>query len=237
MSDIRIDTWSVTRGTFTLGPVDLAIKEGEIFALLGRTGSGKSMLLESVLGMYRGKSGKITIGGKDVSESSPSELGIGWLPQDRCLFPHMSVEGNIEFGLRMHGTPKKEMKEKAEELMEMLSIEDLRARMPGTLSGGESQRTALARALALSPEILLLDEPFSALDPATKEGLYSEMLKIHERFGCTTVMVTHDFREAVRLSDRTGILLGGRLHAVKESVSLLDAGWDEETEAFLGRRK
>ena len=236
MSRIEIRDFKASRGDFLLGPVDLDIEEGEIFSILGRTGSGKSVLLEALAGMFPGSSGRIAYDGMDIATLPLGEISIGYLPQEHCLFPHMTVEGNIGYGLRMHKVPKLEREGKIEELMRMLSIEHLHGRYPGTLSGGESQRVALARALALDPGVLLMDEPFNALDPATKEGLYDEIERINRTYGCSIVFVTHDFSEAMRLSDRIGILLSGRLHAVVGASELLDGEYDEEVESFLGRR-
>ena len=235
MPRIEIRDFRASRGNFQLGPVDLEIQEGEIFSILGRTGSGKSVLLEALAGMFPGVGGKILYDGRDISSAPLGEISIGYLPQEHCLFPHMSVEGNIGYGLKMHKVPKNERERKIETLMKMLSIEHLYGRYPGTLSGGESQRVALARALALEPGVLLMDEPFNALDPATKEGLYTEIERINRSYGCSIVFVTHDFSEAMRLSDRIGILLSGKIHAVSDADGLLDGKYDEEVEEFLGR--
>ena len=235
MPRIEISGFTAKRGDFILGPVDLEIHEGEIFSILGRTGSGKSVLLEALAGMFPGTSGSIRYDGLDIAELPLGEISIGYLPQEHCLFPHMTVEGNIGYGLKMHKVPKAERERKVNDLMKMLSIDHLHGRYPGTLSGGESQRVALARALALDPGVLLMDEPFNALDPATKEGLYTEIERINSSYGCSIVFVTHDFSEAMRLSDRIGILLSGKLHAVKKAEELLDGEYDEEVETFLGR--
>ena len=235
MPKIEISGFTARRGDFILGPVDLEIRKGEIFSILGRTGSGKSVLLESLAGMFPGSSGFIRYDGRDISRLPLGEISIGYLPQEHCLFPHMTVDENIGYGLRMHKVSKVQRERKVDELMKMLSIEHLHGRFPGTLSGGESQRVALARALALDPGVLLMDEPFNALDPATREGLYLEIERINRSYGCSIVFVTHDFSEAMRLSDRIGILLSGKLHAVKNASELLDGDYDEEVELFLGR--
>ena len=237
MPEIEIRSFSARRGDFNLGPIDLTIRSGEIFSILGRTGSGKSVMVEALSGMFPGLGGSILYDGVDISSAPLGSVKIGYLPQEHCLFPHMTVDENIGYGLKMHKEPKLEIREKVGSLMKMLSIEHLHGRYPGTLSGGESQRVALARALALEPGVLLMDEPFNALDPATKEGLYREIERINRSYGCSIVFVTHDFEEAMRLSDRIGILLSGKLHAVVESKHLLDERYDEEVENFLGRRE
>ena len=167
MNQLVINNFSVKRGSFTLSPISLTIQMGEIFAILGRTGSGKTVLLEAISGMFPGDTGSILLDGTDIRDIPPGQRKLGLVYQDYGLFPHMKVTENISYGLKMHGYSKKEQDSRAQELMEMLSISHIGDQYPGTLSGGESQRTALARALALAPQVLLLDEPFSALDPAT----------------------------------------------------------------------
>lgn len=235
MKEIVINNFSVKRGSFTLNPVSLTIKKGEIFAILGRTGSGKTVLLEAVSGMYPGDSGNILYDGVDIRSIPPGDRKLGLVYQDHGLFPHMRVRDNITYGLRMRGYPKKEQERRALELMEMLSITHIKDQYPGTLSGGESQRTALARALALAPQVLLLDEPFSALDPATRHSLYEELDRIHTHFGCTIVFVTHDFTEACLLAQRAAILLEGDLKTVTDTCQLMTGDFSEEVKQFLGR--
>ena len=164
MNQLVINNFSVKRGSFALSPISLTIQMGEIFAILGRTGSGKTVLLEAISGMFPGDTGSILLDGTDIRDIPPSQRKLGLVYQDYGLFPHMKVKENISYGLKMHGYSKKEQDSRAQELMEMLSISHIGDQYPGTLSGGESQRTALARALALAPQVLLLDEPFSALD-------------------------------------------------------------------------
>ncbi len=236
MKEIVIHDFSVRRGSFTLKPLSLTIEKGQIFAILGRTGSGKTVLLEAIGGMFPGTGGWIHYDGTDVMDIPPCSRRLGLVYQDHGLFPHMRVCDNIAYGLKMHGFSREEQKSRTWALMEMLSITHIKDQYPGTLSGGESQRTALARALALEPEVLLLDEPFSALDPATRKQLYNELEKIHERYKCTIIFVTHDFTEAAVLADKVGILLDGELKAVVPANRLMDGHYGEEVELFLGRR-
>lgn len=233
--NIRIRNYSVTRGTFHLKNINLAIEQGEIFAILGRTGSGKTVLLESIIGMYNGEGGQVLIDGCNVSSIKVKDRKIGFVYQDYQLFPHMKVYDNIIYGLKMNKKGKKEQNDKAEYLLDLLGISHIKDQYPCTLSGGECQRVALARTLALEPSILLLDEPFSALDPTTKQKLYREIKKIHEKFHCTIVFVTHDFKEAQVLAQRVGIILNGTLKTVVDSRNLLTADYEKEVEEFLGR--
>ena len=237
MKEILIHNFTVKRGSFTLNPLSLTIEKGEIFAILGRTGSGKTVLLEAIGGMFPGNGGSVLYDGVNVMDIPPFNRRLGFVYQDHGLFPHMKVYDNIVYGLKMHGFSKDEQDRRAGALMEMLSITHIRNQYPGTLSGGESQRTALARALALKPEILLLDEPFSALDPATRQQLYLELKKTHERFQCTIIFVTHDFTEARMLAHRVGILLDGQLKAVVLADRLMYGHYSDEVEQFLGRNQ
>lgn len=235
MNEIVIRDFSVKRGSFTLEPVSFTVKNGEIFAILGRTGSGKTVLLEAISGMFPGNSGEILFDGVNVCRIPLGQRRMGLVYQDYGLFPHMKVKDNIGYGLKMHGVPLAERKKRTEELMELLSISHIRDQYPGTLSGGESQRTALARALALKPDVLLLDEPFSALDPSTRQALYRELKRIHAYFNGTIIFVTHDFEEARILADRAAILLEGRLMAVTPASDLNTGQFRPEVDAFLGR--
>lgn len=234
MNAIESKALEIQRGTFKLGPVDLSIKEGEIFAILGRTGSGKTVLLETLAGFYQEQyAGDIYLFGKNAEELPPDMRDMGFVYQDSGLFPHMTVEQNISYGLRMHHTDAKSISEKLDYITELLSISKIRKQYPATISGGERQRTALARALVLNPKILLLDEPFSALDPATRQKMYEEMRRIHEQFKCTIVFVTHDFGEAQNLAHRIGIMLYGQLKAVVEADLLFETEYDESVREFL----
>lgn len=236
MKEITIDRFTVKRGNFLLKPVSLTIRKGEIFAILGYTGSGKTVLLESICGMFPGDEGQVLFDGRDVLSVRPGDRKIGIVYQNHALFPHMKVRDNISYGMKIRRYPRELRDRRTEELMEMLSISHIAEQYPGTISGGESQRTAIARALALNPEVLLLDEPFSSLDPATRKNLYEEIRKIHDRFGCTIIFVTHDFDEARILADRVGILLDGELLAVTTAEQLMNGTYSDRIERFLGRK-
>ncbi len=230
---IEIQHFSTTLGQFRLRDIDFKIEKQEIFAILGKTGSGKTVLLEAIAGFHQGQQGSIAIGGRDVREIPPEGRKIGFVYQDYGLFPHLSVLDNIAYGLKMNRVGKKQRQQQATAMAERLGIAHLLGRSPLTLSGGEQQRAALARALVLNPQLLLLDEPFSALDPKTKEQMYALIERIHGEFGCTILFVTHDFTEAQRLAHRVGIMIGGELRAVRSSEALFQHYEDEDICAFL----
>lgn len=224
----------VERGTFALDVDELDIRGGEVFAILGRTGSGKTVLLETVAGAFEPQRGRVELDGVDLRRVPVRERGLGVVYQDQALFPHMTVARNIGYGLRMRRLPADEVDRRVGEMLELFGIAHIADKRPGVISGGEAQRTALARALVLEPEVLLLDEPFSALDPTTKESMYATVEKVHRRFGSTIVFVTHDFHEAMRLADRVGVVLGGRLRTVVPADELFARDHDADVREFLG---
>jgi len=234
MNAVECKNLSITRGEFKLKDINLSVEEGEIFAILGRTGSGKTVLLETIAGFYQKQySGEILLFGNNANDLEPNEREMGFVYQDSGLFPHMTVEENIAYGLKMNHYDGKVIKEKIAHVTELLSITSILKQYPATISGGEKQRTALARSLVLNPMILLLDEPFSALDPATRQKMYGEIQRIHETYGCTIIFVTHDFGEAQHLASRVGIMLKGRLRTVVDSKELFNNQYDEDINKFL----
>lgn len=235
-SSIGVENIRARRGDFVLNDVSLDIHDNEMFAILGQTGSGKTVFLESIAGAYELDAGRILIDGVDASTIPVQKRKMGIMYQNYELFPHLTILENVAYGLRRHGMKKAAAHEKALELIERFGIGSIANRYPGVISGGESQRAALARALVLRPKILLLDEPFSALDPATKERMYETVREVHRDFDCTIVFVTHDFNEARTLADRIGIILGGRLREVVAADELFERSYDSDIEAFLGRR-
>jgi len=211
---IEVRNLIVELDDFTLGPLSLEIGEGEFFIILGPTGAGKTVLLETIAGVHRPSNGRILIEGQDLTFLPPERRGIGIVYQDYSLFPHQTVRRNIEFGLRLKGIPKGERERRVQELVELLGIGHLLDRYPPTLSGGEGQRVALGRALAPRPKLLLLDEPLSALDPKIRERLAGEFKRINRETGVTFIMVTHEIREALVLGDRIALLRDGKIEQV-----------------------
>ncbi len=206
---LALDNISTVAGSFRLGPISLAAEDGEYLVVLGPTGAGKTLTLETIAGLRAPTAGKILMDGRDVTASAPESRRIGFLYQDSLLFPHLNVRANLEYGTR--GISRADRKLKATHLARLLGIEPLLARMPGGLSGGERQRVALARALAADPAVLLLDEPMAALDPNSRHTLRDTLRELHRELGTTTVHVTHSFAEAMALGSRVAILIGGTI--------------------------
>ncbi|ABN57813.1 MULTISPECIES: ATP-binding cassette domain-containing protein [Methanoculleus] len=204
-----IDSVSKSLGEFSLSNVSLSVEDGEYFIVLGPTGAGKTILLETIAGVYSPNAGRILLNGRDITEVPARERNIGMVYQDYMLFPHLNVEANIGFGLKSRRADPAFIRGKVEESADLLNISHLLHRYPGTLSGGEQQRSAIARALVMEPEALLLDEPLSALDVKTRESLRAELARIHEATGTTIVHITHNFEEVFDLADRVAIMRGG----------------------------
>lgn len=198
-------------GQFSLNNINLSIKENEYFVILGPTGTGKTVLLELIAGLQKADGGGIFYNGKKIDEIPPEERDISMVYQDYMLFPHLDVRENISFGLKVRGYSKDEIDREVREIVELFKIKDLLKRNVKTLSGGEQQRIALARALVISPAVLLLDEPLSALDPGTQEKFQYDLKKIHEKLGTITVHVTHDFNESLIMADRIAIMNNGKI--------------------------
>ena len=205
---IRLEKLHVRVGSFDLRDITLEVPKGGYALIIGPTGSGKTTLLEAVAGHARLQSGRIFMHDDDVTDLPPERRGLGFVYQQYHLFPHLSVRDNIGYGVARNGRGSRG---RVEELAQMLAIEPLLDRPVRGLSGGEQQRVALARALAPKPSILLLDEPFAAVDPATRHVLRRELRELHEREGITTLQVTHDFDEALRLGDLVAVLSEGRI--------------------------
>ncbi len=206
---IEIKDFCMTIGKFSLKNITFSVQDGEFFVLLGPTGSGKTMLLESIAGLKPVTGGQVIINGRDVTSLNLAERNIGFAYQDYMLYRHLSVRDNITFGLQWRTKTEKEMKEAVDRIVEFLDIGHLLNQSPWTLSGGESQQIALARALAMKPDLLLLDEPLSATDTGLREAAGEKLKRIHKHFEVTTINVTHDLEEAITLADRIAVIEKG----------------------------
>lgn len=218
---IRTEEISFRIGTFQLQRLSINMAKGEYFVLLGPPGSGKTIFLECLCGLKKIESGRIYIDGREVTALEPRARGIGYVPQDYALFPHLSVERNIAFGLRAHGYQRRQTEAKVIETVDLLGIRHLLSRRIDGLSGGEKQRVAVARALVLQPKILLLDEPVCALDEVTREEVCAQLLRVQRRLGLTTIHVSHNLEEAFSVADRAAILNQGILQQVGPLDELL----------------
>jgi molybdate/tungstate transport system ATP-binding protein len=220
---------------FKLQEINLEVKQGEYFVILGPTGAGKTLLLETIAGFYIPDRGEVWLEGREVTCVPSEKRGIGFIYQDYSLFPHMTVEQNILFGLRVQNTSATETNRKrVQELMEWLNISQLAHRYPRTLSGGEQQKVAIARAIAIKPRILLLDEPLSALDRRTQDYLRDELKRVKAEFGITMVHVTHDQTEAMLLADRIAVMMQGRIVQVGTPREIFNKPLNEELADFVG---
>lgn len=213
----------------------LTIREGEFVSLLGASGSGKSTLLKLIAGLEQASSGRILIAGVDATGLPSERRGIGMVFQDYALFPTMTVEGNISFPLRMRGMAADKAKASIARVANMLGLESLLTRKPSQLSGGQQQRVAIARAIVFNPQILLLDEPLSALDKNLREQTKGELKALHQRLGVTVVYVTHDQSEALAMSDRIAVLDQGRIVDVDTSQALYSRPHSSFIAQFLGQ--
>jgi molybdate/tungstate transport system ATP-binding protein len=232
---IRVENLSVRLPDFALNGVSFDVAPGEFFTILGPTGAGKTLILESIAGMVPISGGRIRIGGRDVTDLPPERRGIGIVYQDQALFPHLSVIQNIRYGLRYR--PKTAGREaEIDRLVPRLGLQPLLARAVVNLSGGERQRVALARALAVAPEILLLDEPLSALDPNFREEIRDLLKSLHRETGITALMVTHDFAEAHFLATRTAVISGGRIEQVGPVTDVFRRPVSPAVAAFVGMK-
>lgn len=217
-----------------LDNVDFVVPSGSLTALLGPSGSGKSTLLRAIAGLDLPDSGTITINGKDVTAVPPQRRGIGFVFQHYAAFKHLTVRDNVAFGLRIRKRPKDEIKDKVDNLLEVVGLAGFQNRYPNQLSGGQRQRMALARALAVDPEVLLLDEPFGALDAKVREDLRAWLRRLHDDVHVTTVLVTHDQAEALDVADRIAVLNKGRVEQVGSPTEVYDAPANAFVMSFLG---
>lgn len=211
---IKIENLTKHWKEFKIDQVNLEVKKNEYFVILGPSGSGKTMLLELIAGMWPLDSGKIYMDNEDITNAPLEKRGIGFVYQNYMLFPHKTVFENIAFGLKLRKIDKKEIESRVNEMMELLNISHLKDRLPRNLSGGEQQRTALARALIVYPKVLLMDEPLSALDRKTRDELMLVLKEIHQKFEVTLIHVTHNFDEALQLADRVAIMKHGTISQV-----------------------
>jgi 2-aminoethylphosphonate transport system ATP-binding protein len=236
-STVRFGAVTVAyRGALVLKPLTLDVAAGEILALIGPSGSGKTTALRAVAGFVRPVSGRIHIGGADVTDLPPYERGLAMVVQNYALFPHMRVADNVAFGLKARGAAKPLIEERVNDALSIVGMQKFRQRYPRELSGGQQQRVAIARALAVRPRVLLLDEPLSALDAQIRRSMVEEIARLHADLpGLTILYVTHDQSEALTLADRIAILKDGALSAIGRTADLYRRPPNRFAAEFLGR--
>jgi sulfate transport system ATP-binding protein len=232
---IHVNNVSKRFGEFVaLDDVSLEVVGGSLTALLGPSGSGKSTLLRIIAGLEFPDSGEIRLAGEDATALTPQKRGVGFVFQHYAAFKHMTVRENVAFGLKVRKRPKAEIAERVDELLQLVQLQGFGHRYPAQLSGGQRQRMALARALAPQPKVLLLDEPFGALDANVRAELRDWLRRLHEEVHVTTVFVTHDQQEAMEVADQIAVLNHGRLEQVGSPRELYDEPASEFVMRFVG---
>ncbi len=232
---IQIEGISKRYGSFpALRKLDLEIYKGEFFSLLGGSGCGKTTLLRILGGFEAPSKGRVLIDGIDITKLPPYKRPINMMFQSYALFPHMTVEENVAFGLRQERLSRKEIVNRADHYLELVDMIDLRKRKPDQLSGGQRQRVALARCLAKQPRLLLLDEPMAALDKRLREKTQFQLVNIQEKVGITFIMVTHDQEEAMTMSTRMGIMRGGQILQVGAPKEIYEYPNSQYVATFIG---
>jgi sulfate transport system ATP-binding protein len=232
---ISIDNVSKRFGDFVaLDGVSLEVPTGSLVALLGPSGSGKSTLLRIIAGLETADGGTIHIAEEDVTASSPQDRGIGFVFQHYAAFKHMTVFENVAFGLKVRHRPKEEIRARVHDLLDLVQLEGMAKRYPSQLSGGQRQRMGLARALAVDPQVLLLDEPFGALDARVRKELRVWLRRLHDETHTTTVIVTHDQEEAMEVAETVAVMNHGRIEQVAGPVELYERPANEFVMEFVG---
>ena len=232
---IQIENVTKKFGDFTaIDNLNLDIYKNEFFSLLGPSGCGKTTLLRMLAGFEKVTNGRILLDGDDISEIPPHLRPINMMFQSYALFPHMTVEKNIAFGLKQDNLPPNEINQRVEEMLQLVELTDFAKRKPNQLSGGQSQRVALARSLAKRPKLLLLDEPLGALDKRLREQTQFELMDIQEKLEVTFVIVTHDQEEAMTVSSRIGVMDSGNLIQVATPTEIYEAPVNKDVADFIG---
>jgi sulfate transport system ATP-binding protein len=222
-------------GDFTaLDDVTVEVEAGSLTALLGPSGSGKSTLLRVIAGLEQPDAGRVCLEGRDVTNVAPQQRGVGFVFQHYAAFKHMTVRENVAFGLKIRRRPRAEIRQRVAELLDLVQLSRLGDRYPAQLSGGQRQRMGLARALAVDPKVLLLDEPFGALDARVRKELRVWLRRLHDETHTTTVIVTHDQEEAMDVADRVVVMNAGQIEQIAPPRELYDHPANEFVMSFVG---
>ena len=238
MAELKLKEVSKSFGSVeVVRRVNLSVDEGEFVVFVGPSGCGKSTLLRMIAGLEKVDGGEIRIGARDVTDLDPSERGVAMVFQSYALYPHMNVEENIGFGLRMNGMSRSDVRAKVAEAASILHLEDLLKRKPRELSGGQRQRVAIGRAIVRKPQVFLFDEPLSNLDAELRVQMRLEITKLHQAMGATMIYVTHDQTEAMTLADKIVVLRSGRVEQVGTPLEVYDNPDNAFVAGFIGSPK
>ncbi|MFN8758429.1 MAG: ABC transporter ATP-binding protein [Tagaea sp.] len=213
----------------------VAVDKGTVMTLLGPSGCGKTTLLRTLAGFVEPDAGRVRVGDRDITDLPPNRRQVGYVFQSYALFPHLDVAANVAYGLRVRRVGRAETQERVRKALDLVSLSAFADRYPARLSGGQQQRVAIARAMVLEPEVLLLDEPFNALDAKLRLSMQIELRKLIERVGITSIFVTHDQQEAMTLSDRVAVMRAGRIEQVGTPIEIYDRPRTAYVAAFIGR--
>src|SRR5262245_37186770 len=236
MSHIRLENIAKSFGPArVLEGCAVEVAKGTVLSLLGPSGCGKTTLLRIIAGFVEPDSGRVTVGGRDITDLPANRRQVGFVFQNYALFPHLDVRRNVAYGLRVRRRPSAEVTERVRRAIELVSLAGFEDRYPAQLSGGQQQRVAIARALVLEPEVLLLDEPFNALDAALRLSMQIELRKLIERIGVTSIFVTHDQIEAMTLADTIAVMRAGRIEQCGRPLEIYDRPASAYVAAFIGR--
>jgi len=234
--DLEVLDLSKAYGTSrALDRVDLTVRKGELISLLGPSGCGKTTLLRSIAGLVDPSGGSIRIKGKEILGIAPHQRNVGFVFQSYALFPHMTVRDNVAFGLKMRSERRSTIELSVDRALETVKMQHFAHRYPGELSGGQQQRIALARSIVLNPTLLLLDEPFAALDRALRDHMQMEVKALQRRVGITTLFVTHDQDEALRISDRIAVMNAGKIEQIDTPIALYKRPRTPFVLSFIGQ--
>jgi ABC-type Fe3+/spermidine/putrescine transport system ATPase subunit len=236
MAYLEIDRLSKRFGALqVLANCSLGVPRGTVLTLLGPSGCGKTTLLRSIAGFVEPDAGRVLVDGKDISQLAPNQRQVGYVFQNYALFPHLTVAGNVAYGLKVRRRPAAEIAQRVARALDLVDLGALGARYPAQLSGGQQQRVAIARALVLEPSVLLLDEPFNALDAQLRLTMQIELRKLIERVGITSIFVTHDQLEAMTLSDNVAVMSAGSIEQFGPPLQIYDQPTTPYVANFIGR--
>jgi ABC-type Fe3+/spermidine/putrescine transport system ATPase subunit len=234
----HIDLSNITKsygGLPVLKGCSLAVEKGQVMTLLGPSGCGKTTLLRTLAGFVTPEAGRVVVGGSDITRLPPNRRSVGYVFQNYALFPHLTVADNVAYGLKVRRRPAAEIRDRVGRALELVSLTGFEQRHPAQLSGGQQQRVAIARVLVLEPEVLLLDEPFNALDATLRLSMQTELRKLITRLGMTSIFVTHDQSEAMMLSDQVAVMRAGVIEQVAPPLELYDRPANAYVANFIGR--